>query len=173
MSRTAPTKRVFVVIDHRLDSQDVSDLAELARSRSLVALDGDAALEAVLRYARSFTGAHFETMGRPLGPSGPLDPEPNRFTSADAVSPALLSAPLRPSQIRDLHEANAELESHLSSIGADQAIADADDFDRDAPSAKWPAAVAAYNRLRLIDGIGRTRATKLLHRKRPQLIPVW
>lgn len=147
--------------------------ADVALVQCTVALDGDEAVEALARYASGYSGAYFESMGRPLASSGVEDPEPNVFTVEDALAPSLLSAPLRPEQILALLRANRDLSPLLEAIGTDTPLAQAEDYDPRALSRPWKAARDAYATLRSIDGVGRTRATKLLHRKRPHLLPVW
>jgi hypothetical protein len=147
--------------------------ARVALIQCTAALSGDAAVEALGLYVSGFSGAYFESMGRPLASSGAEDPEPDAFTVEDALAPSLLSAPLKPEQILALLRANGDLSPLLEAVGVDTPLAQAEDYDPGSPSRRWEAARDAYAMLRSIDGVGRTRATKLLHRKRPHLLPVW
>lgn len=149
------------------------ELVGLALRRLELALEGDEARRAVTLYHARFTGARFEAAGRTVTATGPVDPEPNRLTIEDLLAPSLLSAPLTPEQMVSILDMGEQIESLFIQLGPDRPLADAEAYDPALPSPTFQAAEGLYSLLRGVQGIGRTRATKLLHRKRPQLLPIW
>ena len=146
-----------------------------AVARAGVLLSGDAANSALeLYFSGRFTGAWFDAVGRGTDPAtgAPVDREPNRVTIEDSLSLSLLDTPLKPREVIGLLEINRDLVHLLGRIDLGLtliAAAPAEDFTE----SPWASASMAYKLLRASSGIGRSRASKLLARKRPHLIPVW
>jgi hypothetical protein len=144
-------------------------------ARAGVLLAGDAALVALdLYFGGRYTGAWFDAAGRGTDPASgaPVDPEPNRLTVEDLLSLALLDVPLKPREMIDLFEVNRDLDHLLGRISRHLALAAAPSA-RDLTEPPWASAAEAHRLLRTVSGVGRTRASKILARKRPHLIPIW
>jgi hypothetical protein len=112
-----------------------------------------------------FSGAHFETFPAGRGTSSPAD----AFTAEDLLAVSMLSVdvPAR-AAIRMLGDDQRRLSEHLARIPADLDLAYAEpDHIGDGSAARrlWTL-VLGY------PGVGKTRASKLLARKRPRLFPV-
>lgn len=120
-----------------------------------------------------YTGGWFETAGRRADMTGQLfvDPDPNELTIEDLAAPALLSVPLDYKQMKALIGLNPELRTLFARIKADRPLQSEDAVDMSVDP--WAAADEAFWMLRSVDGVGRTKASKLLARKRPALLPVW
>lgn len=113
----------------------------------------------------AFTGAHFER----LDGGGDRPEVANVFTAADVASVALLSVPLEGSIVQWLLVDAAD---QLASLLADVPMADlATAEGREALSDDGKAA-ELYELLRGRDKIGSTKASKLMARKRPALVPI-
>ncbi|MGY1619037.1 DUF6308 family protein [Geodermatophilus sp. SYSU D00691] len=107
-----------------------------------------------------FTGSYFDGWG------GPQDPY--RFTAEDLVAVSFLSVFVPPMAAhRLLGSMSGEFADLLHEVGIDRDLRD--ETADIVPG--WPAWVL-YDRLKGLPGVGRTIASKLLARKRPQLIPV-
>lgn len=132
------------------------------------------ALQALESYTSSgrFTGAWFESSGRPGDPAtgGPVDPSPSRFSIEDLQSLALLDVGLQPKTMVELLDRNTEIASLLGRIDPALSLADAPD-PRDETEGPWVPASQLWKLLRSVPQVGRTRASKLMARKRPHLIP--
>lgn len=95
-------------------------------------------------------------------PDNPHD----RFTAADLLAVTLLDVALPPSSVRRLLETESAMFGELlAAIPTDVDLWDATDDVMNR-------AAALYWALRKLHKVGRTRASKLMARKRPRLIPV-
>lgn len=136
-------------------------------------VSGSGAVEVLDLYVERYTGSWFEFAGRQPDSTGQwVDPRPNELTIEDLLAPALLSAPLRPSAMVALLGLNSELTPLLLAVPPDTPLARADLCRSDTES-WWPSAYEAYSTIRRVQHVGRTRASKILARKRPALLPVW
>lgn len=94
------------------------------------------------------------------------DNDRNRFTTTDLLAVTLLDVALPPSSVRSLLESDADkFNSLLAVVPDDVDLWDVSDED-------LAHAEALYWALRELPKVGRTRASKLMARKRPRLIPV-
>jgi len=130
----------------------------------------DRAVRSLACYFKSFTGSHFERF---------MDHDrPNEFTANDFLAVSMLGVNIPASAAIWLrNEGRAEVKTLLAEIGpADRHIWDPG-ADLSATSAatrlwrlarrhRWPEGEAA-------SGLGRTKASKLLAAKRPNLLPVY
>ncbi|MGA3486707.1 DUF6308 family protein [Micromonosporaceae bacterium DT55] len=106
-------------------------------------------------------GAHFDTWA--------TDSDPMRFTADDLLAVKFLSVEAPKTAVRALLRDRAdEFAALLMELGPDRDLADEDKpLDN-----SWPG-WRLEDKLRLIPGVGRTTASKLLARKRPRLLPIW
>jgi hypothetical protein len=144
-------------------------------ARAAVLLDGDEALASLeLYFGGRFTGAWFDAAGRRTDPAtgAPLDQEPNRLSIEDLQSLSLLDVALKPREMIDLFAVNRDLDHLLGRIGREITLVGAPPA-RDVSETPWASAVKAYKLLRSVRGVGRTRASAILARKRPHLFPIW
>ncbi|MBD8606033.1 hypothetical protein IFT73_04135 [Aeromicrobium sp. CFBP 8757] len=103
-----------------------------------------------------FAGNLFDGLGEnPVG----------RFTSDDLLAASLLDVRFEPRAVRGLVSDNAA-DTALAAIPADVAIWDGIALGAESDSMKL------WQSLRELDGIGPTRASKLMARKRPHLYPI-
>lgn len=116
---------------------------------------------------RPYAGAAFETIGH----SWRLDATVNTITPSDLLALGCLSTPLKKYTAADLLEPSfqAQASALLARIPADAAIAD--DHAAILLADKSPAS-ELYRLIRTVSGMGKTRTSKLLARKRPGLIPI-
>lgn len=121
--------------------------------------------EGVTTGSAQFEGSHFDVLD---GGGGRRSAE-NVLESADVVALTFLQVPLATKTAYDvLVRYKSELEDLLALIPSDLDLVD---MDPARITEDWPA-WRLYKRLQLIDGISYVRASKLLARKRPRLIPV-
>ncbi|GIG26993.1 DUF6308 family protein [Cellulomonas denverensis] len=107
-----------------------------------------------------FTGAYFEHG---------IERDPDEFTADDLVAVSMLSVSIPGrAAIELLHNRRTELNALLRAVGPDRPLAD---LTEDEVGDGW-AVRPLYRALLGIPGIGETRATKLLARKRPHLVPI-
>ncbi|MGD8151040.1 DUF6308 family protein [Ornithinimicrobium sp. Y1694] len=112
-----------------------------------------------------FTGGAWDT----FDPSGTRAISPNIFTADDILSSSLLSTPIDPrAALQLILTRRPRFESLLEQIGPDL------EFVRLESTEEGPfrAVRTLYRELMTLPGIGETRATKLLARKRPLLVPI-
>lgn len=133
---------------------------------------GDSAVELVKCYLGSrstpFTGSRFES----LGGGGDAPDSRDRFTSDDLVAAALLDVPIRGAAALVLLDDEAgRWSQHLTRIPTD--VTPATPEGRDQLLDPSSAANILWWEVRGLPKIGRTRAGKLLARKRPDLLPVY
>lgn len=110
----------------------------------------------------------FDTTGRFAATTFDTLPDnpPNLFTTTDLLAVTLLDVALPPDSIRRvLDTEGGSLSELLAAIPADVDLWNATDDD-------LANAEALYWSLRKLHKVGRTRASKLMARKRPKLIPV-
>jgi hypothetical protein len=113
----------------------------------------------------SYAGAMFDTWDS----AGTRDATSNEFTADDLLAVSFLSVRFTAATAHALLDARrAELSDLLHLVGDDRDLADVDE----AIDHSWPA-WKLYDALRSIHGIGRTKASKLMARKRPRLIPIY
>jgi hypothetical protein len=113
----------------------------------------------------SYAGALFDTWDS----AGTRDARWDEFTADDLLAVSFLSVRFSAATAHALLDARrAELSDLLDLVGEDRDLADVEEpIDH-----TWPA-WKLYEALRSIHGIGRTKATKLMARKRPRLIPIY
>lgn len=120
---------------------------------------------APLRDGSGFTGGAWDT----FDPSGTRTLSTNTFTADDLAACALLATPINGrATLELLQRQRPKFEKLLEEVGPDRDFvtvksADGEDFR---------AVRHTYAALRDVPGIGETRATKLLARKRPRLVPI-
>ena len=88
------------------------------------------------------------------------------------MSLALLDVGLQPKAMIGLLDRNTEIASLLGRIDPALSLADAPD-PRDESEGPWVPASQLWKVLRSVPQVGRTRASKLMVRKRPHLIPTF
>ena len=94
------------------------------------------------------------------------DNDRNRFTTTDLLAVTLLDVALPPPSVRSLLDSDADrFNGLLAAVPDDVTLWDGSDED-------LAHAEALYWALRELHNVGRTRASKLMARKRPRLIPV-
>lgn len=113
----------------------------------------------------SYAGALFDTWDSAGTRYAMLD----EFTADDLLAVSFLSVRFNAATAHALlNERRAELSDLLDLVGEDRDLAEVEEpIDH-----SWPA-WKLYEALRSIHGIGRTKATKLMARKRPRLIPIY
>lgn len=127
------------------------------RTLTFVAKPADRLVAQFFDTTGPFAATTFDTL-----PDNPYD----RFTAADLLAVTLLDVALPPSSVRRILDTEATVFSELlAAIPADIDLWDASDVELDN-------ARALYWALRKLHKVGRTRASKLMARKRPRLIPV-
>jgi hypothetical protein len=131
----------------------IAEIASRPHSRELVAAYFDP--------ERGFAGAMFDG----LDPHGLLDNNPSgRFTSDDIAAASLLDVRFGPRAVRRLL-GSSDIAAALSDVPEHLALWAVGDADFRAASHLW-------SLLREVPGVGRTRASKLLARKRPEMVPI-
>ena len=123
----------------------------------------DYTLDKVRANRRGYNGSKFESWDH-ASPS-----PPHEFTAADALSLNFLSEPLDARAAYGLLvERRSNLNEMLAKIPSDLDLVDAtpDDIGPDSPASRL------YDELKRLPEVKGTRASKLLHRKRPRLVPI-
>jgi hypothetical protein len=90
-------------------------------------------------------------------------------TEVDLLAVALLDMSIPPRAVRSLiqnAEVREEVAAELRQVPVDLVLWEAEDTHLDSCLAVW-------DRVRAVRGMGRTRTSKLLARKRPHLMPIW
>ena len=134
--------------------------------------DDEPALRLLTRYfgpvvgdALGYTGAAWDEWD----PSGRRAQEVDEFTADDCMALTLLSVNLSGSAAhRLLVRDAANFDALLADVGPDRDLVEVGERITEA----WPAS-QLYRALDQLPGVGRTKASKLLARKRPALIPIW
>lgn len=93
--------------------------------------------------------------------------DPRAFTVGDLAAASLLDVRFGPHAVVELLE-RSECNSLLAEVPADVALWESAPGQLDRSSAAW----RLWDRLVAIPGVSRTRASKLLARKRPHLMPI-
>lgn len=131
----------------------------------------DAAVALLNRYYKplaqngKYAGGRWDT----FDPSGTRATSQSVFTADDLLACSLLSAPIPPDAVCQLLEG----ESAARFNALLRAIPTGSDFvDVDPGGPAFVPVYALYWALRELKGVGETRATKLLARKRPFLVPI-
>lgn len=135
-----------------------------------VPTDGDAVALLQRYYGRPYldsgcyAGAYFDSWA-----PQDLAANANRFTADDLVAITFLSVNLRASAARELLVTRAAWFTELlEAVGPDRDLVDeAEELTVDTPI--W----VLEQELRSVHDIGRTKATKLMARKRPRLVPIY
>ena len=113
-----------------------------------------------------FTGGRFDA----FDPSGTRASSGNTFTSDDVVAVSLLSVEVPPrASWTLLVERRCEFEVMLEELGPDREFADLASVDREAFGPAW----RLWIELDRLPGLGPTKVSKLMARKRPKLIPIF
>ncbi|MCQ1994390.1 DUF6308 family protein [Arthrobacter sp. zg-Y1171] len=123
------------------------------------------------------TGARFDTWAG----GGDAPDVVNTITADDMLAASFLSVPFEPTAVIGiLDERRVDVAALLSKIPFDLDLADLQDGDFEAVLGAGSPAWQLWDILRGNDldekekwGIGPTRASKLMARKRPRLIPIW
>lgn len=116
-------------------------------------------------------------------PSYDIDHTPSELTPTDLLAPALLSYPIRGDHLQRIlqHESDpnpyARFRQTLEHVVA---ITDVDDSFGEIPATaldqpdrkSWAAVLASFEATRTCPGLTAVAASKILHRKRPNLVPV-
>ena len=111
--------------------------------------------------SRGFAGALFDG----LDPAGLLSDNPiDRFSVDDIAAASLLDVRFRPMAVRELLTSE-DIQTALAAVPSHVSLWDADADALESATELWAL-------VRHIDGVGRTKASKLLARKRPELIPI-
>ncbi|MFD7011435.1 DUF6308 family protein [Rhodococcus jostii] len=143
------------------------------RLPTTLATDSDTAAVAALTkyYDRpylgddAYVGAHFDSWSSTGNRAGEAD----RFTADDLVAVTFLSVQVPPTAARAiLHTQSEALNALLTAVGPDRDLVD----EPDPLTPGWPA-WDLETALWALPGIGQTKATKLIARKRPRLYPIW
>lgn len=112
-----------------------------------------------------FTGGFWDG----FDPSGTRATSQDVWTSDDVASCALLSAPLGGQAVVELLDRQAgHFNDLLTGVGPDRDLVDLEGVD----GPEFAAVRDLYAGLRGLPGVGQTRATKPLARKRPRLVPI-
>lgn len=112
-----------------------------------------------------FTGGLWDT----FDPSGTRLGTEQEFTADDLSACSLLSAPIEGPAVHRLLLSDERFD-HQSLLA--RIPTDVDFVDLDPESDAWEAMSELYRRLRGVPGLGRTRVSKLMARKRPRLVPI-
>lgn len=95
-----------------------------------------------------------------------LQPNPvGAFCSEDFLAVSFLDTPIKAATYRQLAAAQPQINQLLAKIDAERPLWKLDDLTYAAATDLWDALI-------VFDGIGPTRASKLMARKRPHLIPI-
>ncbi|WP_139978386.1 DUF6308 family protein [Nocardioides litoris] len=115
-------------------------------------------VEAYFDPTRRFAGATFDLLG---------DNPANEFTTADVLGASLLDVGFLPRAVRGLlvDERREQLNALLAEIPNNVDLWEATDTDLGPARLLWTAVMG-------LEGVGPTRTSKLMARKRPRLIPV-
>lgn len=145
---------------------DLPEKFELFRRHVLDPVNQDQLLGYLKKYTTdpAYTGAHFHD----LTYSGPSHPD--HFDIADVASLSLLSVTLNGPMARELMK-NPDLSTELARE-PDRDLADLTDIDVQRLESD-EGLNGAWRLIRHIHGVGPTRTSKLLARKRPRLVPIW
>lgn len=116
-----------------------------------------------------FEGGHWDN----FDPSGTRDSSPNQFTADDLLSASLLSADIpAKAVVRILNDEDLQMtlsRTLRDDLGQDRDLASLTDTqvrELESKSTIW-------TQLRRLPGVGPTRTSKLIARKRPRLIPIY
>lgn len=145
---------------------DLPEKFELFRRYVLDPVNEDQLVAYLDKYSTDpgYTGAHFHD----LTYSGPSHPD--HFDIADIASLSLLSVTLNGPMARELME-NSDLSTELARE-LDRDLGDLTNADVQKLESN-DGLNGAWRLIRRIDGVGPTRTSKLLARKRPRLVPIW
>ena len=103
-------------------------------------------------------------------PSHTRESSQDVFTADDLLSASLLSAPIEASAVLQIvHDKASQLSTALKALGEDRDLADLDAMETET----LESSSAIWRELRSVPHIGPTRASKLIARKRPRLVPVY
>lgn len=127
-----------------------------ARITEVVAAPADRLLAAFFDPARPFAASTFDDL-----PDNPR----NAFAAGDLLAVSLLDVRFEPRAVRALLQPRSRLCEHLADIRDDLDLWDATDDDLRPAYALW-------TEVKKLPGVGATKTSKLLARKRPRLIPV-
>lgn len=112
-----------------------------------------------------YTGGAWDT----FDPSGTREANPDTFTADDLIACSLLSAPIPGRAAVELLDRRAERFSQLlAGVGEDRDFIEVNDPD----GPELQGLDRLDRELRALPGVGLTRTTKLLARKRPRLVPI-
>ncbi|WP_080796168.1 DUF6308 family protein [Corynebacterium pacaense] len=114
-----------------------------------------------------YSGAYFDG----FDPSGQLSSSPNIITADDLLSLSLLSTPINGSSaVQLLFDHRSTIQNYLETIPTDRTLAD---YSEPLSSENFAAWRLENFLTSTIPGVGWTRASKLIARKRPLLYPIY
>ncbi len=137
------------------------------RLRLLVTAPGTAALvQTFYEESGPFAGSLYDSLGH--NPA-------NQLVSDDLLAVTLLDVGFRPRAVRALLEQGqpeGRLGRLLAAVPSDVTLWDATTGELDAASALWREIRIQTRKARVLSGVGPTKRSKLLARKRPDLVPI-
>jgi hypothetical protein len=115
---------------------------------------------------RGFTGGQFDA----FDPSGFRAASTNTFTADDLMSLSLLSTPVPGrAAVELLQHQRRRFEMLLEDLGPDRDLVDESSVSQEDFAPAW----ALWRALDALPGLGATRVSKLMARKRPRLVPIF
>ena len=104
--------------------------------------------------------------------------DPARLLPVDVLAPALLDAPVRGAHLVAMHGSAGQYRALLDAMQAvladeDAAHARFEEQDLDAATGPWRLVRAALQASDRTAGLKASKVTKILHRKRPSLVPIF
>lgn len=138
---------------------DYSELAAFYERKILELMDRIGVADLVREYLRRDGPYAANTFDK-------LEPNPrDRFVTEDFLAVSFLDTPIRAATFREIHRFEARFNDLLAAIDSERPLWEMTERVHSAADALW-------QELLHLDGIGPTRASKLLARKRPRLIPI-
>ncbi|MGB6003280.1 MAG: DUF6308 family protein [Ornithinimicrobium sp.] len=117
-----------------------------------------------IRSGRGFTGGSWDT----FDPAGTREESAHNFTPDDLVACSLLGTPIGGFAALELLKPHSYLWDQLAAIDLEKDFAQLTSTDAD----EFKQVRKLFRSLRDLPDVGETRATKLLARKRPRLVPI-
>lgn len=150
----------------------MSDSSRLTLTLHLQAAHRDDAVRLLRGYYAGLIGTGMGFEGGwwdGFDPSGTRQSSPDTFTADDLLSASLLSAPIHPTALLAILNQAQTLSAAIRKLGDDRDLAGL--TNNEVRTLEMTSNI--WQELRSIPFIGPTRASKLIARKRPRLIPVY